>query len=53
MRRGGRQSGAGNARISVGFFVTKLQTVMRLSSGRVRLSLEVNWASERFVVVRA
>ena len=39
MRRSGRQSGAGNARISVGFFVTKLQAVMRLSGGRVRLSL--------------
>jgi hypothetical protein len=39
MRKCGRQSGAGNARILVEFFVTKLRPRVRLSGGCVRSSL--------------
>jgi hypothetical protein len=39
MHRGCRQSGAGNARILFGFFVTKLQALMRLSGRCVRVFL--------------
>jgi hypothetical protein len=39
MRRGGRLSGAGNARILFGFSVTKLQVLMRLYGRGVRVFL--------------